>query len=412
MNSSSTVSDWNRDLATQLIPNSIFLVLYLSLGIIGNSLVIAVYRFRMKHQSEDRFFIPVLAVCDVTACTVCASMAIALNMMQAKFTGNILCKFLWFFAASTTFMSILLLTIIAINRYLKVCRPFGKQMSTFTKRAALLFAFCFSFLLGAPSAFLYGSVEFSSPDMNLTGRRCSKLKDVSKIASLAYSVLIAVVLLSAVSILIVLYGKIGCKIFTHFKHRNIEIKAMIQTTSTSDSRSQDVAATPSTDQDTIKLDTSSDPHQHAVIESHDLPAEDCNIESHDFTAEDCNIGTDSKLLNRGTDSRNENKKTPKLFTSEELNRNSALCTPSMYKFTLMFMIITVIFLICYIPKIFLIAMEGRDSQFWENLSSSERAGLLFLYRLYILNNVVNPFIYAFMDMKFQNEAKKLLKCIL
>lgn len=394
MNSSSTVSEWNRDLATQLIPNSIFLVLYLFLGIIGNSLVIAVYRFRMKQQSEDRYFIPVLAVCDLTACTVCASMAIALNMMQAKFTCNILCKFLWYFAASTTFMSILLLTIIAINRYLKVCRPFGKQMSTFTKRAALLFAFCFSFLLGAPSAFLYGSVEFSSPDMNLTGRRCSKLKDVNKIASLAYSVLIAVVLLSAVSILIVLYGKIGCTIFTHFKHRNIEIKAMIQTTSTGNSQSQEVAAAPSTNQETMKQETSSDPHQNLVFANNDLPAEACNI------------GTKSKLLNRGTDSRNENKKTSKLFTSEELNRSI------MYKFTLMFMIITIIFLICFIPKIFLMAMEGRDSQFWEKLSSSERAGLLFLYRLYILNNVVNPFIYAFMDMKFQKEAKKLLKCIL
>ncbi|XP_052058956.1 neuropeptides B/W receptor type 1-like [Mytilus californianus] len=171
--SRTTVSDWNDYFAIILIPNSIFLVLYLSLGITGNSLVIAVYRLRMKQQSEDRYFIPVLAVCALSACIVCVSMAIALNMI-----------------------------------------------------------------------------------------------------------------------------------------------------------------------------------------------------------------------------------------SEELNRSI------MYKFTLMFMAITIIFLISFIPKIFFMVMEGRDSEFWEKLSSSERAGLRFLYRLYILNNVVNPFIYAFMDMKFRKEAKKLIKCIL
>lgn len=159
-NESNRVAEWNMELTMLLVPDDIILSLYILLGITGNTLVILVYRFRMRKQSEDRYFIPVLAFSDLSASVICASFGIALNLMQAEFTNTNLCKAWWFFAAFSTFMSILLLTIIAVHRYLKVCRPLGSQMSLFWKRFSIGLAFCISIILGGPTPALYGSVEF------------------------------------------------------------------------------------------------------------------------------------------------------------------------------------------------------------------------------------------------------------
>lgn len=81
-----------------------------------------------------------------------------------------------------------------------------------------------------------------------------------------------------------------------------------------------------------------------------------------------------------------------------------------HKFTLMFMLITVIFLVCYIPKVIIMLLEARNTRFWEEFSDSGRAGMLFVYRMYIINNITNPIIYAFMDSQFSREIKKIKVC--
>lgn len=75
----------------------------------------------------------------------------------------------------------------------------------------------------------------------------------------------------------------------------------------------------------------------------------------------------------------------------------------------MFMLSTIIFLICYIPKVVIILLEARNPRFWEEFSDSGRAGILFVYRMYIINNITNPIIFAFLDSQFRGEFKKLFK---
>lgn len=79
----------------------------------------------------------------------------------------------------------------------------------------------------------------------------------------------------------------------------------------------------------------------------------------------------------------------------------------LHKFTLMFMLITVIFLICYIPKVIIMLLEVRNTAFWEEFSDSTRGSMLFVYRMYIINNIINPIIYAFLDNGFSREIRKL-----
>ena len=57
----------------------------------------------------------------------------------------------------------------------------------------------------------------------------------------------------------------------------------------------------------------------------------------------------------------------------------------------------------------MMAVESVNKEFWENLSDTERPVYMFLYQIFILNNIVNPLIYVVMDSRFRKEARMLLK---
>ena len=59
------VAEWNLNLAFVLIPNDVILSLYILLGVSWNLTYICVYL-----KSDDRYFIPVLAVEDLAESTV------------------------------------------------------------------------------------------------------------------------------------------------------------------------------------------------------------------------------------------------------------------------------------------------------------------------------------------------------
>ena len=75
--------------------------------------------------------------------------------------------------------------------------------------------------------------------------------------------------------------------------------------------------------------------------------------------------------------------------------------------TIMFMVITIAFANCFVPKLALMVLESANKEFWVQLSDKKLGGFMFLYSVYIFNNFINQFIYSFMDKKFQNEMKKI-----
>lgn len=80
---------------------------------------------------------------------------------------------------------------------------------------------------------------------------------------------------------------------------------------------------------------------------------------------------------------------------------------SVYRYSYMFMIITIVFIISFAPRIGLMVQEATDPYFWSSLTDVDIAVHLFLYRMYIINHIANPFIYGSFDSAFR---KKLWKC--
>ena len=390
------VEEWNSELAKALIPNDVLLSLYIILGIFGNVTVILVYGLRMKKKTENRYFIPVLAVSDLTGVIVCSSFALALNMMQAQFYNTHLCKAWWFFAALTTSMSIFLLLIIAAQRYITVCRPVGSQMTLMHKRLAIGLSIGLAIIVAGPTSALYGSVEFPNSDGSIVGVRCSKLKDVSKAGSLVYGVVVVLVILTSITLMIYFYSRIGHKLFIHFKYR---------TTVDSDKRRPSC-----TEQGSSNSESGYDKEMCTSTSQVDMNT----VDQHESNTDD---EVDINTVDQRESSTNEEKTPTSVETKQKTSRqhkskkdHEQINRRVMHKLTIMFMLITFVFLICYIPKVILLLIEGLDPKFWENFSDSKRSAVLFIYRIFILNNVVNPFIYAFMDLEFRKEVKSMFRC--
>ncbi|XP_061163767.1 probable G-protein coupled receptor No18 [Saccostrea echinata] len=383
---SEKLEKWNSDLARGLTPNNVILSLYIITGLVGNSIVILVYGFKMKGNKEERYFIPFLAFADLWASFVCASFGIALNMMQAQFNNTDLCKAWWFFAAFTTFCSIFILTIIAVHRYRKVCKPLGKQMTLKWKRVAMCIALALAFILSVPMTHFYGSVSFPNNEEGIVGLRCSRLKTTNKTGSLIFGGVIVITAVTIIVTLICLYSKIGYTILVHFKYTKKKESSATEKNSKS-KHSQ------------VGVSSSDDPLSETENRTEDTELSGAQSAPTSFTAARITTLTINSAVVRKTNPHKSSAKKRK----EKDNRRVV------YKFTLMFMLITVIFLICYIPKVIIMLLEARNPKFWEEFSDSARAGVLFVYRMYIINNITNPFIYAFLDNMFAKEIKNFFK---
>lgn len=374
------VKEWNHEIAQSLIPNDIILSLYMVAGFMGNSLVIFIYSFKIKGNKEERYFIPFLAMVDLWASLINASFAIAQNMMQATFDNDLLCKTWWFFSAFSTLTSALFLLIIAVHRYLKVCKPLGGQMTRTWKRIAMCVVLAVAFTLSVSLINFYGSDVFFNEESGVYGRRCSRLESANKTESLVFGGVLLLILITNIISLVCLYSKIGLTIRKHF--RVTKTIGHPKTTKSSEGGAFNSLSERGTPSDETEDKTGN-------TGSTTLPTPTCPVTE---------VVTPTN--NNGENYRHEVSKT------KTINQKRVI-----YKFTLMFMLITVIFLICFIPKAIIMLLEAKDSSFWEKFSNTERSVLLFVYRIYILNNITNPFIYAFMDRKFSKQIKMLFICV-
>ncbi|XP_062569880.1 alpha-2Db adrenergic receptor-like [Saccostrea cucullata] len=385
---------WNAELSEFLIGNNVVLALYLIIGVFGNGLVLFIYVVRMTKKSDDRYFIPSLAAIDICACVIGSSYALALNLLPVKFPGDFLCRVLWFLSQASTVSGGTLLLVIAIHRYLKVCRPFSNTWSLRVKRLVILGTVTVSTLLSIPTIFLYGEIQvvsdhYKDNNVTLVGYRCGNKGEPW--ALLGYNIFLFVFAVSGVVIITVCYIFIAKTIYS---------KVMVYRKSV---RRMNTITKPE-----LSVSTVSD------IKRKSKSIEPSNNQQHEETGEfhENSIEHDQENKNESQKTRKKEKSNHTKRRSQDILLNAHI--PAMkyhfthYRYSYMFMTITIVFVIAYLPRIIIMLLESIFGiEFW-NKPDSVIIGLMFLYRLYILNHVVNPFIYGFFDARFRHEVKLLI----
>ena len=380
-----TLEEWNAEITQSLIPDIVILSLWFIIGVFGNLIVIVVYKFQMKEKTDERYFVPILAVCDMISASYISLWSIYQNTHHVSFSGVILCQIAQFFVGLTTYMPILLLVIIAVQRYTKVCKPLRPPMPLYVKRCIVCIAFVFSVLLAIPLPLVYGVVSFNTTEYIITGSRCGKVKEGTTLVRSIYGVVIGLCAFIIVIVLIGLYSIIGYTVYKTLKGDKYElthtrpelnIKPEAQESSTFSTEDKYVTSTTEVEDTDVNCDATS--LDEPVAASNNIPT---------------NGGREMKI---------------KYITSKSRKiKNRQLTT----KITMMFLVITIVFLLSYVPKVILLIIEGISPYFWEQLSNTQRPGIIFLYQMFIINNIANPFVYAFMDLKFRNNSKLFLQRI-
>ncbi|CAG2248907.1 CCKAR [Mytilus edulis] len=362
-----TVLEWNDEIIASLIPNIVVLSVYLLVGISGNVLVLLVYACQMKNSSDERYFIPILAACDLIATVYLGSFGIYNSIHQVTYSNYNLCKITSFFRGLATFIPTCVLLIIAIQRYFKICMKLNHSTTLVFKRVSLVLANLCSIMVAMPLPFVTELIPVHSSTYKITGWRCGSSTKGNNFARNVYFIVVGLFVVVTVTTFIVLYARITYTIFGHFKKRR---------------------------------------HQKDK-KGNKSNIREKNVENIKENQEDLTI-CDFSTNSHETES-NENNQTATVSKQSESVKRQRKDRDLTYKMAIMFFVITLVFFICYTPKLIMIILAGIYKDFVEKLSNSERSAVLFVYDMQIINNIVNPFIYAFMDIMFRKEAKTLLK---
>lgn len=162
----------NAELVHRNLPGIIFLVILLVIGVFGNVVVIIAYSAKFKRGTNYRFYVLFLAVLDTGNCVVGIPWCIVYLLHPVTFPSDILCRGGLFVTLTLGMTGSCSLSLIAFDRYRKICCPLKKQLnhkdakhSAFAIVAAVLLASWFI-------PFLYENNQLHLSSSNETGYKC------------------------------------------------------------------------------------------------------------------------------------------------------------------------------------------------------------------------------------------------
>lgn len=115
------------------------------IGIVGNVLVLIVYKKKLKDNETITFFIIHLAITDLACCLFLIPINCYHELNIGKIDSDFMCKFHSFLNILNVTYSCLLMALVAFERYLCIIWPFSKLLTKF--RSKILMAFLFTLCL-------------------------------------------------------------------------------------------------------------------------------------------------------------------------------------------------------------------------------------------------------------------------
>lgn len=445
----------NDERAHLLTPVIAFLSLLMVLGIVGNLLVLYVYEFRFK-RSSSRAFILCLAMLDFVACVIGMPYHIYDMYHTYIYYDEASCKGLSYILGVTVTASSIILTIIAIDRYQKICKPFGKQISDLGTKKACVASVIVAIVFSIPHIVMYGNASIEVEGANFTGVECY-IKDEYEESSTSYIYFgfFFFLFITTTTALIVLYSLVGCKIRRRAtnissdngstrKERPVAKARSFSICGSDPETSNEILSETDDSISAIKVKTISYKKGNAESMS------ECKLEYENaatpiFTGvkqqdRDSSASRNSQARSPNSPmirnaARGESRKKKKFLDiyrrqtmsisdedSEEGREQSqrsfrsSLSGKSLSKrqkrtvrITGMLFMITLVYIISYLPHLVLLILEFMDPAGFENLSPWAFTGYNFLLRSYFINNMANPIVYGFLDPKFKYEVVFLFK---
>lgn len=376
------LEELNDEKALLLIPAIIYVAILMFVGVIGNILVCVFYGCKTKHTTNT-FFIIVLAIFDLISCVITMPIEIVDLRFFYMFTNAPACKMARFLNYFATLGSAVTLLAIAVDRHRRLCKPFKKQLQVKNARIACVVASSIALLFSWPAVIFFDSVSVNVTDPSnesivLEGFDCTMTKDEAyKSYLFAFNAVHFVAFIVASIILGILYCLIGRVIFKHKRRR-------FKYTSTRLTSSDNSAG-----KDSTETNISLEDNKH----SNDLKSEriiqDGKTDKGEVTLR---TKTGSSMTTQMRPSWRESHSGPKEHSPDIKTM----------KYTIVMLVITVVFVLSFLPYLILVLWRMFQSGYEVDLLSD--GGLIAFQigiRSYLLNSAINPLLYGFFNPKFR-----------
>lgn len=188
--------------SSKVFPTTLVYNVAAALGGLANIVVILVYCFRIQRETH-RYYIPVMSAVDFTGCVINAFYFHLVDSHHFDYPSDLLCRILSFMVIFNNGVSGHIILVIALQRYLILCHPFGKQLNRTWRRASLVIIIMLSVVYGSPTIYASGT----SPEVvfydnqNSTRETCTFVSNVKSKISFQrgyFGFLLAVILLNIV----------------------------------------------------------------------------------------------------------------------------------------------------------------------------------------------------------------------
>ncbi|XP_021366582.1 uncharacterized protein LOC110458928 isoform X1 [Mizuhopecten yessoensis] len=398
-------------------PGMVYLIVLCIVGTVGNTHVFLVYFLRFK-TSVHQIFVLCLACVDFVGCIFCIPATLYIIRHPNTVQSLPYCKVYRAITYSVGTYSLLILAWIAVERYRQVCHATRVQFTTrITRIVCTVSCVLMLVLVVIPVTIIYGINRKTTQAHSLLGFECDVL-DHFKGSTLAktYMGTFLIVYLSLVIISAVMYILIRKKLYAHQNNlrNNGTVKSAITTFCVQESGktgSKSVFPKDGRKQDNRyqENDMSGDIEISATAASCV-----CDV---DVLRESCVMPTvpqDTVMKGNDTKIRHSNQQQQSRVTGinhiNTLTRNDHKRQRQLDRsrtITLVFLVVSIISFGVYLPYLVLTLFWHFNSSLYNNFVNNYGSLENIICNLFFLNNVINPFIYGFMDKKLRTELSKI-----
>ena len=346
----------NRQSIELFLPAVVYTSVLMVLGIVGNGLTFLVYMKYIIRPSTKRLFILVLAICDFVSCSILLPALIAEIYFSYTFTAYQVCKAMRYLFYCVPFASVFTLLLISLERCRKICYPLKWQITlSLAKKLLFVLTIIFPAILSSPAAILSGSAAIKTGINNITGTECHTSDEFKHTPfPLMFSVFLLTTASLAALVLIAMYSLIWKTTWRHVRFNTVPKKNVSSRTS----------------------------YQPEVFDTKD--------EDHIKDIKAKYVFTVSKKLS-----------CPKRHGAREQN---------MKKVTHIMFVVTLVFIISFIPNCVLQILNAVIHDFFNTLNHPGKIVYQLMLRSFMISYSMNPVVYGLMDIAYRKACKNVFRC--
>ncbi|XP_052788692.1 trace amine-associated receptor 8b-like [Mya arenaria] len=387
-----SLDELNDRYARALLPLTIAFGFFAVFGFLGNLIILLVFSLSRDYKRNNfKVFVLTLAVIDLVICITLIPAEMVKQRKYFEFGDVVTCKVKCFFNVFGASSSCLALLVISIDRFRKVVQPFKKQMSpAIAVRILIAVAGVFPILLAVPGTIMCGIKTTNMTNIhggNTTIHLCETEEKYEKSIWRTIYKFTFIVLLVGISVTyIVLYTFV-------MKEAAKQMNAISE--QRTHSSPETVFTTGIYYQNTVCNETPETNRKHIGINENTGSTISVPIQMNNGSLSNCTLQNGASNHTGSFEQicrRNVRPKRSRLFPTKSI----------------IWFILTIVFIVTYITHNLLTLKVGKIV----NMSPSEFTLFSFFFRIYFLNHVINPIVYAIFVKRFRCSCRNVAPMLL